>query len=34
MILRPYNDTIPLDGTFEPGDYVFIVNEFVVERTL
>lgn len=34
MILLPYNDTIQLDGTFEPGEYVFIVNDFVVEQTL
>jgi hypothetical protein len=34
MILQPYEDTIPIDGTFEPGSYVFIVNGFVVEQTL
>ncbi|HLV35432.1 MAG TPA: hypothetical protein VKY59_09975 [Spirillospora sp.] len=33
MILQPYNDIIPL-GTFEPGDYVFQVNDYTVERTL
>jgi inhibitor of cysteine peptidase len=34
MILLPYDDTIRLDGTFEPGDYVFQVNDFIVEKTL
>lgn len=34
MILLPYDDTIPLAGNFEPGDYVFIVNDFIVEQTL
>ena len=34
MILRPYNDTIRLEGDFEPGDYIFQVNDFVVEQTL
>jgi inhibitor of cysteine peptidase len=34
MILRPYDDTIRLDGTFEPGHYVFQVNDFIVEQTL
>ena len=34
MILRPYNDTIRLEGGFEPGDYIFQVNDFVVEQTL
>ncbi len=34
MVLQPYEDSIMLDGTFEPGDYVFIVNDFVVEQTL
>ncbi len=34
MILLPYEDTISLDGNFEPGDYVFQVNDFVIERTL
>lgn len=34
MILRPYEDTIALDGNFEPGNYVFQVNDFIVERTL
>ncbi|MBZ0303035.1 MAG: hypothetical protein K8J31_25035 [Anaerolineae bacterium] len=34
MILRPYDDTIALDGTFEPGDYTFKVNDFTVEQTL
>ena len=34
MILLPYDDTIPLAGNFEPGDYVFQVNDFVVQQTL
>ena len=34
MVLQPYDDTIKLDGNFEPGDYVFKVNDFVVEATL
>src|SRR5690606_979324 len=34
MMLVPYDDTIRLDGTFEPGDYVFQVNDFVVQQTL
>ena len=34
MVLQPYDDTITLDGSFEPGDYVFNVNGFVVEKTL
>jgi inhibitor of cysteine peptidase len=34
MILLPYDDTISLDGNFEPGDYVFQVNDFIVEQTL
>jgi hypothetical protein len=34
MILQPYEDTIQLDGNFEPGDYVFRVNDTVVEKTL
>lgn len=34
MMLQPYEDNIMLEGTFEPGDYVFVVNEFVVEQTL
>ena len=34
MMLVPYDDTIRLDGTFEPGDYVFTVNDFVVQQTL
>ena len=34
MVLLPYDETIKLDGTFEPGDYVFQVNDFVVQQTL
>jgi inhibitor of cysteine peptidase len=34
MILLPYEYTIPLEGSFEPGDYVFRVNDFVLEQTL
>ena len=34
MMLQPYEDTIQLDGNFEPGDYVIKVNDFTVEITL
>jgi inhibitor of cysteine peptidase len=34
MILRPYDDTITLDGNFEAGNYVFQVNDYVVTQTL
>ena len=34
MILVPYDAMLPLEGSFEPGDYVFRVNDFVVEQTL
>ena len=34
MVLRPYDDTITLDGNFEPGNYVFQVNDYVVTQTL
>jgi hypothetical protein len=34
MILQPYEATIPLEGGFEPGEYVFRVNDFVLEQTL
>ena len=34
MMLQPYSETIQIDGNFEPGDYVFRVNDFTVEVTL
>ena len=34
MMLQPYEDTIQVEGNFEPGDYVITVNGFVVEVTL
>ena len=34
MILLTYDDTIPLEGTFPPGEYTFKVNEFTVTREL
>jgi hypothetical protein len=34
MMLQPYEASLMLDGTFEPGDYVFVVNNLVVEQTL
>ena len=34
MVLLPYEDTIMIEGNFEPGEYVFRVNGFVVETDL
>lgn len=33
-VLVEYNETITLDGTFEPGTYTIDVNGFVVEVTI
>lgn len=34
MMLQPYADSIMLEGNFMPGDYVFKVNDYVIEQTL
>ena len=34
MIVRPYEDTIRLDGNFAPGSYVITVNGVTVEFTI
>jgi hypothetical protein len=34
MILLEYNETIPLDGSFEPGTYTIHVNDFTLEVTV
>lgn len=34
MVLQPYEDTIRIDGNFEPGTYVFRVNGYEVEVTM
>ncbi len=34
MILRPYEDTIVLEGGFEPGTYTLHVNDFMLEITV
>lgn len=34
MMLLPYEDTIPLEGTFESGTYTIIVNDYTLEVTV
>jgi len=34
MVLLPYEDTIPLEGTFESGTYTINVNNYTLEVTI
>ncbi|MBZ0293198.1 MAG: hypothetical protein K8L99_11590 [Anaerolineae bacterium] len=34
MMLQPYEGTIRLEGTFQPGNYTFKINDYTVEREL